>query len=140
MEKFRLVFCCKPCQRTGKEERIKALMRKGEDKVEKILDYKTLVKDHYQLQTFLRTHMTEKQRKLMALQRRTLVLEDVNSEEEVDICHYVTEFLDGKYDEDLPLSKKLKAGVFETRPALELEKTSTSHREANQESFIALKP
>ena len=64
--------------------------------------------------------MTEKQRKLMALQRRTLVLEDGNSEEEdVDICHYVREFLDGKYDEDLPLSKKLKAGVFDRKGNLE---------------------
>ena len=134
MERFCLVFCCRPCQGAGKGERIKALMSKGGDKVQKILDYKTLIKNHYQLQNFLRTQMTEKQRKLMAIQRRTLVLEDVDSDEEVDIGHYMKDFLDGKYDEDLQLSYKLKAGVFDTK----MGSTFPSQQEPNEESYVAL--
>ena len=84
-ERLCLSFCCKPCQGNGKGERIKTLMGKGGQKVEKALDLKTIVKNHQKLQTLLRIQMTEKQRKLIALQRRTLVLEDDLSEAEGDI-------------------------------------------------------
>ena len=73
--------------------------------------------------------MTEKQRKLIALQRRTLVLEDAASDEEdgenLDQC--IQEFLEGTLDDNFTLTKRLKAGVFDRRGLNEqLDRTSLS--------------
>ena len=74
-------------------------MGKGERKIQKLLDYKSIVKNHNQLKTLLAMQMTEKQRKLITLQRRSRILEQCSSEDE-DADHYLQEFINDKLDED----------------------------------------
>ena len=77
------------------------MIDKGKEKIDKILDYKTIVRDHHLLWTLLRTQMTAKQRKLMILQRRSLVLENVDSDDEeydIEVCRH--DFVNKLLDDD----------------------------------------
>ena len=74
------------CFRKEQDKRLERILRKGSDKIEKMLDIRTIVKHQRTLETLKRLLVPKQTRKLIHMQRRTRVLEESTPESGSSDC------------------------------------------------------
>ena len=79
-DKFWITVCFQACQRTGRELRLKQLMRRARQKLNKSLDIKNIIETQCNLSTLIHLKTSHDQRKMFALQRRHRILDSKVSE------------------------------------------------------------